>query len=298
MALLTAVVGALLLSVTVTSCGAGDGGTPEAGAAESAAAEAMSVDVSSMTAEDVPADGVVSASGLAVKNYETGALPLDPYVQPDVRLQGYAHDVAMALCMKAEGYHYPVIEFDWNSPDATTSTHYKRARTPEEARLYGYRLSPSDGDPQVREAGDYISSQPADYHTQLGACADSVNEMDMFSTVVVGTNAHITGIEENQALRDAMQQWRDCMKPLGIPDLREDYPGLSPSLASKWGFDLPDSNALIDLTSLTDEEVTIAVQDAQCNASSGYDRLRYGLYWAAEDQILSENAPEYAARRE
>ncbi|QPL04572.1 MULTISPECIES: hypothetical protein [Actinomyces] len=258
----------------------------------------MSVDVTSMTAEDVPADGTASANGLIVMSYETGALPLDPYVQPDVRLQGYAHDVAMALCMKTEGYHYPVIEFDWNSPDATPSTRYRRARTPEEAQLYGYRLSPSDGDPRVREAGDYISSQPAAYQTQLGACADSVSEMDMFSTVVVGTNAEIAGIEENRPLRDAMQQWRDCMMPLGIPDLPEDHPGLAPSLASTWELNLPDSNALIDLTSLTSEEVTIAVQDAQCNASSGYDRLRYGLYWAAEDQILAENGPEYAARRE
>ena len=277
-----------LAGFSLAACGQGEPG----------ANQTTGPDVSAVAVEDLPADGVTSVTGLVVKDYEAGALPTDPYRRIDPGIVEYATDVNVALCMSDSGYHYPVVAYDWNDPGNKTFTGYSRARSVEEAQAYGYRLAPEDQVAARLEATAYIDAQPAAYHDELDRCFDQMFEDPLFSDLVADDVPFTEGRSENPAVKSAMEQWRTCMAPLGIPDLPEDAPGIAPSVAAQLGLDGADGQALTDLGAITAYEIEVAVADAQCQASSGYDRLVYDLTWYGQDQLLAANTADYEARRE
>ncbi len=254
--------------------------------------------MSGLDPAQAPADGEVSADGLVTKSMTEGTLPTDPYRAVDRRIYNYAWDIHMALCMAKSDYSYPVVTFDWNDPSNEPYTGFNRPTTVEEAGRYGYHLNPDDGDPGVRDASAFLSARPADYQATLSSCMDDTAADPMFVDAVEDIGYGDQRIRSNPAVTDAMTQWRSCMAPLGIPDLPEDHPGIAPSLSSELGLDQPDTNTLTDLSTITQRELTVAVQDAQCRESSGYDRTVYDLTWMGEQQLLTDNASEFTARKE
>lgn len=285
---LVVAVAVALTGLPLAACGQGEPGAATTGGP----------DVSAVSPEDLPADGVTSVTGLVVKNYEKGTLPTDPYRRIESGIQNYASDLYIAMCMSDSGYHYPVVAYDWNDPGNEEFTGYARVRSVEEARQYGYRLAPEETDPEELEAAAYIDSQPAAYQDKLSSCIDSMVEDPLFADLVLDDIPFTEGSSENPAVKTAMEEWRACMAPLGIPDLPEDAPGIAPSVAAQLGLGEVDDQSLTDLSAITAYEIEVAVADAECQVSSGYDRLVYDLTWYGHDQLLADNTAEYEARRE
>lgn len=259
----------------------------------------VGADVSSMSPSDISPDGTVSVSGLTIKDYEKGSLPSYPYEGVDPRLWGYAYDLHVASCMVDRGrVAPPVQEFDWNAPEAETlSGGWGRPRTVDEARQYGYHAAPSELRDFVMAAEAFLASQGEAYHEDFEDCRRRVMEDPVFERAgqAMKYMPQASGFEENPALKEAMAAWRECMAPLGIPDLPEDRPGPAPSVMERFGLGGADNARYADLSTLTEEEVEIAVHEAQCTENSGYDRLAYGLTWEADDSYLADHAPEFAA---
>ena len=257
------------------------------------------IDVSSMSASDIPPDGTVSASGLTVKRYEKGSLPSYPYEGVDPRLWSYAYDLHRASCMVERGRAAPPVQvFDWNAPEAEElSGGWSRSRTVDEARRYGYHAPPSEVRDFVEAAEAFLASQGEGYRADFDDCGRRVMEDPVFERAHQAAKiaAHATGFEGNAALKEARAAWRECMAPLGIPDLPEDRPGTPSSVMERFGLEGAGNRRYLDLSTLTEEEIEVAVHEAQCTEDSGWDRLAYGLAWVASDRYIADHASEFAA---
>lgn len=263
-----------------------------------ASSASQGVDVSSVPTSQIPADGTASADGLVVKDHALGSLPSDPYRSADYRLQSMALDTRIAVCMAEHQLDYPVVSFDWNDPNNTPSKGWSPARTEEQARKYGYHLIPTaDGD-EKRTAQAFVASQPASYQSQLSSCMDQASADPMFADAVQDDLPFVTGAESNPAARSAMEAWTQCMRSLGIPDLPTDAPGPSPSTMERLGLAGADNTNLADPSTITSDEIAIAVQDARCNAESHYDEILYGLTWVGQQQQVTQHQSEFTARME
>ncbi|MBE6474070.1 MAG: hypothetical protein E7Z95_00565 [Actinomyces succiniciruminis] len=281
----------LLLVASLASCGLGQG--QAASDAETAAGE--EIDLSAVDADSLPADGTASATGEVVKDYMTGTLPTDPYRGVDHRITGYAWDIAVAVCMRESGYSYPVIPFDWNDPANQQIASYNRVRTPEEAAQYGYRLAPEEMSQDVIDAQEFIMQQGDDYNHALDGCLEEMQDNELFDTVTSADLAFPGNATANPAVVEANEAWHNCMEPLGIPDL-PDEPGTAPSVMARFGLDGVDNLALTDLTTISQDEIDTAVQEAQCYESSGYDRLVYDLMWQGLDEYVQGHSADLTAR--
>lgn len=275
-----------ILLATTASCSQSEG----------TSADEQGVDVSSVPTSQIPADGTTSTDGLVVKNHATGTLPSDPYRAVDYRLHDMALDTWLAVCMSGHQLEYPVVSFDWNDPNNSTSTGWSPARTEEQAAEYGYHLMPTSNGEEKHAAQGFISSQPDSYQKQLSSCSDQAAEDPMFANAVQDDIPFVTGADANPAAKEAMAAWTECMKDLGIPDLPTDAPGPSPSTLQRLGLAGADNTNLTDLSTITSDEIIIATQDARCNAQSHYDEIVYGLTWVGQQQQVTDNESEFAAR--
>ncbi len=66
----------------------------------------------------------------------------------------------------------------------------------------------------------------------------------------------------------------------------------------RFGLGGADNPRYADLSTVTQEEIEVAVHEAQCTEDSGYGPLAYGLTWVAYDSYLADHAPEFAAALE
>ncbi|WP_143180962.1 hypothetical protein [Buchananella hordeovulneris] len=95
-------------------------------------------------------------------------------------------------------------------------------------------------------------------------------------------------------LRQALEQWRQCMAPLGIAYLTTPLEFPTPALANQWQL-----NSDIPLLELGDspsaDEVRIAVHDATCQESSGWAQAYYEESWRVDEEFVRENYAELEA---
>ncbi|MGH9245962.1 MAG: hypothetical protein ACRD29_16925 [Acidimicrobiales bacterium] len=96
---------------------------------------------------------------------------------------------------------------------------------------------------------------------------------------------------QDEAYQDAAQRWRDCMQPLGIPDLpttpEEGMP--TPFLREEFGDDVSEPDVLEPWSPPSVEEIEIAVEDAKCRESSGVRREFYDAEVEAQLEAVAEN---------
>ncbi|WP_336250441.1 hypothetical protein [Stomatohabitans albus] len=92
---------------------------------------------------------------------------------------------------------------------------------------------------------------------------------------------------EPPILKDTITKWKECMKPLGIPDL-PDTPFEMPtqSLSDKW-YDKPDETTTFPPPPA--DELVIAKQDAECRQSSGFYQTYYDVQWGLLQDYVKEN---------
>ncbi|MDO4665985.1 MAG: hypothetical protein Q4A71_07295 [Actinomycetaceae bacterium] len=134
-------------------------------------------------AEAIPADGAKSASGLVVKDWHTGQLPEDPYQMIDDRILGYAEDVYLHRCMAQKKFDFPVVPFDWNSPEESKYhlLGISGTLTVEHAQKYGYHhRPPSQRNLLIRKSQDLIASSSPEFLAQLKLCQDEMGKVAPF----------------------------------------------------------------------------------------------------------------------
>lgn len=112
---------------------------------------------------------------------------------------------------------------------------------------------------------------------------------------------------ETPYIKEKAKEWKACMQPLGIPDLPESPDQMPPESKDKawhpenWheyndegqpidenGNVIPDDVAF-NQTEVSAEEKAIATKDAQCRASSGWDRAVYDTKWGMLTDHMKEN---------
>ncbi|WP_336248723.1 hypothetical protein [Stomatohabitans albus] len=89
-------------------------------------------------------------------------------------------------------------------------------------------------------------------------------------------------------LVETQKVWKECMKPLGIPDLPDNPLEMpSNSLIMKWfGEREPDFS---QRSTPSPEELTVATHDAQCRQTSGFYRTYYDVQWGYLQEYVRKN---------
>jgi len=289
-----------LCALSLASCSSGDTNEENVSGAESGGRET----IAPAALDEVPPDGSMSKDGLVKKDIKTGVLPTDPYRIVDVRIRDYAIDIAIDKCMKEEGLSYPVTVFDWNDPSAPQFNlpGISGLLTVEKAETYGYHYPPNEYRKRLRESStqrNELLQDPA-WTSTHDACYEKVFSEEPFvgeDEVASDLAPNIDGVAELPELRDAAAKWTECMAPLGIADLPE-TPMIADSVAQKFGLYTPDEAEGMVADNVDSEEIEIAVADAKCRASSGYEQLQYDAYWNGAEEIIAKNSAEYSARLE
>lgn len=92
--------------------------------------------------------------------------------------------------------------------------------------------------------------------------------------------------QETPIVKKSIEEWKTCMRPLGIPDL-PDNPFEMPtqSLSDKWFANYSESTEFKP----TPAEFEVAKKDAECRESSKFLRNSYDVQWA----FLNEHVKKY-----
>ena len=97
------------------------------------------------------------------------------------------------------------------------------------------------------------------------------------------------GIDDPK-VKKLVSTWKQCMKPLGLSDLPDNPvlmpgPQLSQKIGLNPGADAPQS----------EYERKIAVADAKCRISSGWQQAYYDADWNSADAYVKKNQKELSA---
>jgi hypothetical protein len=247
----------------------------------------------------------MSVDGLVKKDVKTGFLPIEPYRNVDECIQTYASDIFMNQCLSETGRSITVVPFDWNDPAAAQFSResISEAFTVENAQLNGYHRQDSENGKRMREAQAEITEHVRDpeWAAAWDGCFKKMRQSEPFvSETEIGEapGFYPEGVEELPEVRGAAVKWRECMSPLGIPDLPE-TPSPAFSVIDRFGLGITDgADAAIFAIDVDPEEKAIAVEDAKCRASSEYDQILYDAYWVGPEKVLAANPGEFTARRE
>lgn len=166
------------------------------------------------------------------------------------------------------------------------------------------RMADAECDVLARARFDGVSVE--EWHKQR---EEEAKESDFLSPSVLGSEAEMAlealeaqatvGSQLNRlhadrqapALVAAAGRWNECMQPLGIPDL-PDQPwevtsvhSLPESLQERWvSFDESTSP---NVEQAGADEIAVAVHDAQCRESSGWNEELYEAEWTIREEFVT-----------
>ncbi|WP_062137698.1 hypothetical protein [Demequina aestuarii] len=215
-------------------------------------------------------------------------------------LANYAENLLVEQCMNGQGFDWPVPRRDVSSlkPSAVRSDGGRKLFDVDIAAAYGYR-SPDWLPPDVVAAEQEFSSLVLTPEKQAAVdrciTQDARDELPLPANytqlaVDLASEALATALESTE-VEDAAAAWRECMGPLGIPDLPESPLAMpTDALMDEWGMDQPGAQASAD-------QISIAVADAECRASSGYDATLYNAELRLQTVALTNNSDELVAEQ-
>lgn len=260
---------------------------------------------SALTSGERPAEAGGGVQVLVQKDISTWALPSDAYNPPPFALEDYAVDLQAEPCLEAAGITFRMVRFDPNGPaPKTMNGSQRRLFNQEIAAEFGYH---EQLDPRVRmedrtrnNASDELND-PQTWETWNNCRQQALRDLggdpnqDVFS---FGFPVH--SADRDPAVKVAAVRWRECMEPLGIPDLPPDATPLTGiptgSQYSEWG--LNQDVAPWEISAPSAEEIKVAVYDAQCRDSSGWSQARYDAEWDAEVSYLTKHYRQLEASRQ
>jgi hypothetical protein len=240
-----------------------------------------------------------SVGELPEKNIAEWVMPLDSYVAV-VRFESYAQNLLVQTCMESAGYPYDVPYRDLTSDNGPTMNSVDRQLfNVAVAAKFGYHDAPAnDSTADIWQAfGDEVAAEananPAadsKFHSCLKAADRELRAPDGWEQLAGQlAGAAYDGALESKPVKAKARAWRDCMMPLGIPDLPRS-PTLMPSESQAKKFGLENGGS--ETTSAAVEEIREATFDAQCQQSTGYLRSLYNGEWKRQVPLLRENADE------
>jgi hypothetical protein len=230
------------------------------------------------------------------KDIATWALPLDPYLQPAWNPVSYATDILTKRCMDRTQYAWPLAPQTIDPPVGESWNKIGRKLfTPGLAARYGYSnsdqlvVSAAENEARRREfetpfdpaGSDDLDRCTAEARKHLEATR---NPYELAQRVQFAKES----AADARKVRAAARRWKDCMRPLGIPDVPDSPNDMGESIflpkSDRGPLDSPTS------APITTREKEVATHDATCQQSSGYAQASYTAEWNAEVGALRENA--------
>ena len=254
------------------------------------------------------AGGAASGGGVQIlvkKDVDSWAMPSNAYYPPNLSLGNYAADLRAEPCLEEAGISFRMARYDPNGArPATKNAAGDRIFNQKIAAEYGYheQLDPRINweDRKRNDVDPTLNDQ--EVWEKWSACEDQAMRELGGDPEMIGYSYRfpIDSVDRDPAVLEAEARWRDCMAPLGIPDLGPDAAPLrtpvpTHSQVEKWGW--PDDIPPWDIPPASADEIEAAVFDAKCRDSSGWSQARYDAEWDAEVAYLTKHYKELEAKR-
>lgn len=246
-------------------------------------------------ADDVASSPPDVSAYLPAQNLDLWTMPLDQYMVSGVQTQKETYAIVLLTqqCLDEQGFVHQVPARTFVEEPFDTSI--RDFFTPEIVARSGYH---SPGTVRERNSDwdkyNWRSRSEAEVEAE-GACVDQLlddgfvryeNHVLNFASGLA--QAAFAGSLEAPEVKSTAEAWRECMAPRGIEDMPAAPSGMpSESLSDR--FELwatPDAGQDVVVTQ---EEIELAVFDAQCRQSSGYEQARYDVEWSRQVTLLAEN---------
>lgn len=255
------------------------------------------------------------------KDQKRWVMPTDIYTGRVLgKLASDAEIVGTVQCMRASGYpDYPLHIKLFQPEDAVMPWGASNKIFNEEiAAKYGYRM---DGN------GDYVegvtlpdpATMPPEFDQTWKRCTMEAARRVRPHEVAQIEKEKAEGLPETEAeiqaaaekaqqsigsklnrlgsdptlpqLLDAAARWRECMAPLGIPDLperpwRNVSRRMPESLQIRWQWETSGQPSA--------DEIAVATHDAACRRSSGWFDALYEAEWAVREEFVNTHRDELA----
>lgn len=230
---------------------------------------------------------------LPEQNITLWTMPLDQYMVSRAQSQreSYATVLLTQNCLDEEGYINKVPTMSIVDDDSGIRDVF----TPESVAINGYHSAGvlRDTDPAWTA---YTQRPMSEKEAEaVDACVRKVlddgfvrydNQVLNFASGLA--QAAVSGSFQDPDVKSAGARWHECMAPRGIEDLPADPSEMpSPSISLRFGLSAtPEAGQAV---SVSPEEIELAVFDAECRQSSGYEEARYGAEWSRQVTLLAEN---------
>lgn len=264
--------------------------------ASAAAAAAIAASLAGCAASDTGDESKTDISAyLPKQNIARWVMPLDQYMVTRVQSQreSYATTLLTQECLNQKGYVHEVPAMSFvDDPD---DRGIRDVFTPDVVSKYGYH-SPSLLRPQDRAWQAYTGRAMSDEEAAaVDGCIHSLldagfvryeNQVLNFASGLA--QSAYTGALQDPKVKKVAKAWQECMAPKGVADLPDDPSGMpSTSLSTRFGLShVPEAGTAL---TVTQDEIALAVFDAQCRKSSGYEQARYNAEWSRQVTLMSEN---------
>ncbi|WP_345761950.1 hypothetical protein [Diaminobutyricibacter sp. McL0608] len=237
---------------------------------------------------------------LPEKNLEGWVMPLDQFFETDRQsLAGdYAENLLMKPCMNDAGFEW---EPPWRDLQAKGSPSVKEIGISifnlSLAEQFGYGFGPSQDWTTIDQRAWVARAKelwtPA-WQEPWEKCLKAARKVLPLSRNTQTANVLYSDAGEAARQRGdvkaAAAAWRKCMQPAGVPDLPEWPYGMpSQSISDKYDIDVAQRH------DPSEEEIALAVMDANCRDSSGYSKTAYDAEWEEQVKLLNEHADELVA---
>lgn len=236
------------------------------------------------------------------KNEDNWVMPLDQYMVTvtQQRQESYLHALYSQACLTKAGFAHDVPAPDTGVRSAGVGRSMFNLLG---AQQNGYRV-PDDGTGSSPWT-QYVNRPLADDEsTALDKCVRAVvadkdvpkwNRRDLTFASDLASAAVSGSYQDSEVLAKA-KLWHDCMGPEGIDDLPSSPESMpSASMQARFGW---DSVGTVDSgPTLTSDEIEVAVFDANCRTSSGYQNALYEAEWHRQVQLVEDNIDALTAVR-
>lgn len=246
---------------------------------------------------------VLSAGQVAERyGYDPGTATLTPVfaIIPEYKdpMDGYARDLRAQECLKGVVAYTPVMP-NLNNPLYDERTGQGKFDV-DIAREWGYPYLHSLPGPDSAVPDDVnITPEINEKMIQCGKETDKILGQPPFSLPrsIEQAGWDVAGWDPaalDPTIADAQMKWKACMIPAGIIDLPEDPSEMPPASVVQ-----PPQDGIADVAAppATAREKDVAVLDAQCRESSGFDQAEFQARVNAELAAIGRDVDGFEAAR-
>ena len=263
-----------------------------------------SVNSQSTAGADVSAvEATMSPDNLVKKDQKHWALPTDAYAGTTNGLYVAVKETVVQDCMAKKGLSYEVYPYSAASEKSQVGTGSGHMLFNEEiAAKYGYSAPPEDSIQPRLDIERKQDQNPSSWKQERDACFAEADKADIIKKLDTqgGLSTSVVSNVNPPGLDTAAAKWRSCMAPLGLADLAKapgGYP--SSSFAQQIGATVNEEDYKDPSQHpVTDYELKVAVQDAKCRTSSGYDTILYNAQWSASYNYVKKHLNQLTVLRQ